>query len=200
MQTEILIKPIKLIEMPITIKGISSILLNAMSVAKMKRIADERDAKKGGLKPLLPLTPREQYQSCFYPSSNKIPTYPSSGIKKSMRLAVKEFAPNIAQVTVGRLVHIIEDYIEIQGDKPIMRHDVGRCSGQGRAPRDIYRAEIKNWTMKFRIQLNTEGQIKAQDVIEILKYAGFHIGIGDWRPEKGGNFGRFELQIEKSKR
>jgi hypothetical protein len=31
-------------------------------------------------------------------------------------------------------------------------------------------------------------------VLNLVQLAGFSIGIGDWRPEKGGTFGTFTLK------
>jgi len=58
----------------------------------------------------------------------------------------------------------------------------------GRIPR--CRPIFKNWSLKFTIEYDEE-DISAETVKEILDHAGRRVGIGDFRPEKGGPFGRF---------
>lgn len=49
---------------------------------------------------------------------------------------------------------------------------------------------FKNWTLQFTIEYD-ENEIDFGHIKQILDYAGRYVGIGDFRPEKGGPFGRF---------
>lgn len=49
---------------------------------------------------------------------------------------------------------------------------------------------FKTWSLKFNIEYD-EDEISAVTIKELLEYAGTRVGIGDFRPEKGGPFGRF---------
>jgi hypothetical protein len=49
------------------------------------------------------------------------------------------------------------------------------------------------WQCAVTIQL-LDGAISEQNVIDCLTWAGFYSGLGDWRIEKGGDFGRFGLK------
>jgi len=61
-------------------------------------------------------------------------------------------------------------------------------STRGRVARR--RPVFKNWSLKFNIEYD-EDELSASTIKEILDYAGTRVGIGDFRPEKGGPFGRF---------
>ena len=53
------------------------------------------------------------------------------------------------------------------------------------------------WTCTFEVDVDDE-QIDQSQLLEWLDIAGRQIGLGDWRPEKSGIFGRFnEPDIEK---
>lgn len=52
------------------------------------------------------------------------------------------------------------------------------------------RPMLPKWRLKFQIEYD-DAEINANDIREILFYAGKRVGIGDFRPEKGGSFGRF---------
>ena len=38
-------------------------------------------------------------------------------------------------------------------------------------------------------------QVTPDQVVELLKLAGFHIGIGGWRPQCDGQYGMFHVKI-----
>lgn len=49
---------------------------------------------------------------------------------------------------------------------------------------------LKKWALSFIVDFDDE-EISKPVLKEILDYAGRRVGIGDFRPEKGGSFGRF---------
>lgn len=57
---------------------------------------------------------------------------------------------------------------------------------------------FKTWSLCFNIEYD-EDEIAASTIKEILEYAGSRVGIGDFRPEKGGPFGRFMVSKFKQK-
>lgn len=54
-----------------------------------------------------------------------------------------------------------------------------------------YRPLIDDWTLEFDIFF--EDEIPAVVVEQALTLAGKYNGLGDWRPQKGGKFGKFEV-------
>lgn len=62
-------------------------------------------------------------------------------------------------------------------------------STKGRVMR--YRPMFKEWILEFHIEF--EEEIPAEVVKEALEIAGKYVGIGDWRPEKKGKFGKFQV-------
>ena len=62
-------------------------------------------------------------------------------------------------------------------------------STKGRIMR--YRPQFDKWVLEFHI--NSEEEIPADVIKEALEIAGKYVGIGDWRPEKKGKFGKFQV-------
>ena len=62
-------------------------------------------------------------------------------------------------------------------------------STKGRVMR--YRPMFKKWVLEFHMQ--SEDEIPAEVIKEALEIAGKYVGIGDWRPEKKGKFGKFQV-------
>lgn len=55
------------------------------------------------------------------------------------------------------------------------------------------RPVFHEWACEFELVYD-ESVIDKADIIRLLDTAGTMIGIGDFRPEKGGDFGRFEVE------
>lgn len=61
------------------------------------------------------------------------------------------------------------------------------------------RSRFQEWEATFQVDIDA-GIVKQSDLKKWIKAAGTRIGIGGWRPQKSGSFGRFELQdIKKTK-
>ena len=55
------------------------------------------------------------------------------------------------------------------------------------------RPQFHDWSAEVDIHYDTS-QAHASDIVRWLETAGRIIGIGDWRPEKSGDFGRFTVE------
>jgi len=55
-----------------------------------------------------------------------------------------------------------------------------------------YRPRLDAWAAKFRVRVN-EDVLSAEVVHQLLVEGGQQIGIGDFRPERGGPFGMFRI-------
>lgn len=53
------------------------------------------------------------------------------------------------------------------------------------------RAKFDEWSVTFRVDIDPE-LVDEKKLASWLDIAGRRIGLGDWRPEKSGTFGRFE--------
>lgn len=62
-------------------------------------------------------------------------------------------------------------------------------STKGRVMR--YRPMFKEWKLNFTIE--AEEEIAKDAIKEVLEIAGKYVGIGDWRPEKKGKYGKFQV-------
>ena len=54
------------------------------------------------------------------------------------------------------------------------------------------RPRFEEWALEFLLDIE-EDEVPQEVLQEILEYAGKRVGIGDFRPEKGGSFGRFQI-------
>ena len=81
--------------------------------------------------------------------------------------------------------------LEIKSDKPEMREDMVKV-GMGTA--DIrYRGEFQNWYADMTIKFNANGQYTLEQIINIINAGGYVCGVGEWRPERDGQYGMFHV-------
>ena len=85
------------------------------------------------------------------------------------------------------------DMAEIISDVPVMREDMVRI-GMGSA--DLrYRGEFNNWSMNLILEYNASGEFTLEQIINVINAGGYVSGLGEWRPEKDGSFGRYHVEI-----
>ena len=90
------------------------------------------------------------------------------------------------------LIADYNDFFEVKGSAPEIREDMVRV-GQGKA--DVrYRAEFKNWYADMTLEYNASGAITLEQIFNIISAGGYTAGIGEWRPERDGTFGRFHIE------
>jgi hypothetical protein len=105
-------------------------------------------------------------------------------------VAAARYADSMKMTHLRGAFFVIGDLIPIEYEKCIMREDPVRV-GMGTA--DLrYRPEYTNWRCTLTIEFNARA-ISAEQLLHLVKIAGFSVGICEWRPERNGQFGRFEL-------
>lgn len=81
---------------------------------------------------------------------------------------------------------------QIKGSTPIMREDMVRI-GQGTA--DLrYRGEFSSWYMDLILEYNSSGNLRLEQILNVVNAGGFTVGIGEWRPERDGDNGRYHIE------
>lgn len=82
--------------------------------------------------------------------------------------------------------------LEIHSDTPVMREDMVKV-GMGIA--DIrFRGEFRNWYADMTISYNKNGQQTLEQIINIINAGGYVCGVGEWRPERDGQYGMFHVE------
>lgn len=81
--------------------------------------------------------------------------------------------------------------VEIVSDPPIMREDNVTLRGNTADLR--YRGEFRNWYVDLVIEYDANGVLTAEQIVNMFQAGGFVCGVGEWRPEKNGQFGMFTI-------
>jgi len=85
-----------------------------------------------------------------------------------------------------------EPMVKLDFERVSMRRDMVRV-GMGSA--DIrYRGEFSNWSAEFTLSYNENGERSIDQILTMLNAGGYVCGIGEWRPEKDGQYGMFHVE------
>lgn len=145
--------------------------------------------------------PQSDYESSMYRFEDGRHGFPIMGFKAAtVKGGGRIFGKAVKMTELRQNFTFIADGIDaagmqlvtIKSDEPVMREDMVRV-GMGTA--DIrYRAEYRNWSALLKIQFVPD-LIDLQSVVALVD-AGGTCGVGEWRPEKNGSFGTYEVSGE----
>jgi len=147
-----------------------------MLAKQTRRAAQPKQAKN----------PQLQYEESLYRTEDGY-GFPSVGFKAAV---VRAGTYSDMKMTFLRgAFHVTGELVRIVGE-PSMREDMVRL--QGKVADIRYRGEFKEWSAVVPVQLNTS-VLSIEQLANLFVIAGFAVGVGEWRPEKNGQYGRFEV-------
>lgn len=203
----IMLPPLKIELMEVTLVGDSPLIVHAWSHKAKKEMLDKQTgAPKGAREKKNPVN---DYVSSMYRLSDGGYGFPSVGFKAAAVTAGTSVS-GITKVQARQAFHIMGEDVDIagafegsqsrvnlariEGGAPQMREDMVRV-GMGTA--DLrYRAEFPTWRTTILVRYNANVLTEAQ-ILNLLNTAGFAVGIGEWRPEKDGQYGMFHVATAK---
>lgn len=116
---------------------------------------------------------------------------PFAYLKGAMESAAPD-VQGISKAQVRRAIRIVEEYVPLKCSQAVMREDLVRLNDMNRTADIRYRPMFIDWSLTFTVEFNS-GVVSLSTVVNLLNIAGFAAGIGEWRPERSGEFGRFHV-------
>lgn len=182
----------------ITIIGDTPLIMHKWS-EKAKKMIRDKQGKKATAAGREAKDPEQEMEDCIYHLPGGQPAFPAAAFKKAAVRACKPI-PGIDMIDARGWFYVIGDpsdpsLVAITADKPIMREDPVPI-GQGTDLR--YRPEFRNWSAVLNIRFN-ENVVSAEQICNLISLAGFHVGVGEMRPEKPGgqDYGLWHVQLEQ---
>ena len=121
--------------------------------------------------------------------------FPVTGFKQAAISAAYRLGWAKDKMSLRGVFHIDSDengMVEIKSDTPIMREDAVRV-GMGTDLR--YRGEFRNWYADLTVTYNHNGNYDISSIVNMINAGGFVCGVGEWRPERDGQYGMFHVQV-----
>lgn len=203
MSDQIEIQRIAVGRMLVPIIGTSPLLVHNFSEKSKRQMLDAQQGRKGVKQAR---NPEDEYQASFYriaregqPDGYGVPavafkqaTISAARFYKSVRMSeLKQALFFRGILTKGDP----QQLVEICGE-PEMREDVVRLSGPSRSADLRYRAEFREWSATLEVEY-VESLLAKDSVLSLLDAGGLGVGVCEWRPEKGGDFGRFQIDPDR---
>lgn len=182
------IPPTDLRRIDVRIKGVTPLLCSngAQAIEKLEESQKGPERARG---PKQARDPQADFKSSLYEISDGRYGFPGTGVARAIRDAATRLGKRQGtQVTAT--VRVTAEYLQIEGDGPTMHTAFVRHGGK---VADLaYRGMFDPWQMTVPLLFNAS-VVSESSVVELVKLAGFAVGIGAWRPERNGTFGQFEI-------
>jgi hypothetical protein len=91
--------------------------------------------------------------------------------------------------TIKGAIRVDGELIPISGSDPVVDTRPGRIKGTWTV---AHRPKYREWEMTFDCEIDV-GVISVEEFLNLLMLAGRGVGIGSYRVERGGPYGRFEV-------
>lgn len=210
------VKPVELAEVVIRIKGITPLIEHCWSEKAKREMLEKQMGTTDKAKKREYKNPVEDFIRSMYWITPMPTEFTEEGFQKAIDAGARFGFPvtGIKQSAISgayrknwvkdkvslrgaffikpdAISHDGTEVVEIHSDTPVMREDNVKV-GMGAA--DLrYRGEFRNWYADLHISYDINGLYSINDIVNYLNSGGFGVGIGEWRPERDGQNGMFEV-------
>lgn len=138
--------------------------------------------------------PMEEYRGCFY--RNRDPKQPAlfhlpNGMLQQAIAAAALDIPGVKRTESERWISVVDLNVNLFGI-PQMYMSMVRNSDMNKTPDVRTRPIFPEWACKIDVCYKV-APLNDKAVINLAAGAGQIVGLGDWRPQKGGPYGKFRL-------
>jgi len=193
-EQKISLKKLEIGTIKVTIVGDSPYMPEPMDMAvleKYNKIKSKQSYTKDDI------SEEEKVKAKFYYTEDEKYGIPARAIYNSM-IRASSYLFDIKQGGMRNIkegVTLVGDILPLKFKKQKVVTHWGRTSGMKGSPRKIMRNAFEDWSVEVTIQFN-KANLSAEQIINVLNWAGFHIGVGGFRKEKTGNFGAFHIDFK----
>jgi hypothetical protein len=152
--------------------------------------------------------PEAEYEASMYryadPAGNISFGFPVTAFKAATTGAARFYDKSVSMTALRQFIFMsgvmsdldAQQLVLIDGT-PQMREDVVRLGGPSRSADLRYRAEFRSWKASLLVTFVTSS-ISRQSVLSLIDAGGQFVGVGEWRPEKRGEFGTYMVDHDAS--
>ena len=197
MAKTIALKPVKRQYVRFRIRGLSPLIQHRWSEKAKRMMLEKKQGRK--TKDREPCDPEAEAREATYFTSSGAYGVPAMAIKRAL-IAAAHKDVGIEKTLVRKALFILcsdpSGVLAMDCDEPVIGQ-AGDGTGDpvrvGMGSTDLrYRPYFHRWSIDITCELDAD-LLRVDDLLTLVDRAGFGVGIGEWRPEKGGDYGRFEV-------
>ena len=185
------LKPICYEILKFNIKGLSPLVMHKWAEKAKREMREKHAGRK--TKSREKRDPEQEAQAATYVDENGRPGIPAIAFKSAL-IAAAHKDLGIEKTLVRKAVFTgcsdPQQILPISFKRADVVEDLVRV-GAGSA--DLrYRPYFYDWSCEMHLEFEPS-MIRVEDLVSLIDRAGAAVGICEWRPEKGGEYGRFQI-------
>lgn len=176
----------------VPIIGTSPLLVHRFSEKAKRQMLDAMQGKKS---PKEPKDPQAEYEAAFYKLKDGGNGFPCIAFKAAT-IGGARFYSGVTMTALKQFMFFQgepgvdgQKLVRIEGE-PEIREDVVKVGRNGTDLR--YRPEFAEWSTTLEVIYVTSALTRGS-VLSLIDAGGMGVGVGEWRPEKDGDFGTFRI-------
>ena len=189
----------------VPIRGTAPLIVHNFSEKSRRQMLEAQQGKKK-VKEIR--DPRAEYEAAFYRIAHEDGTegygFPVTAFKAATTGAARFYDKSVTMTALRQFMFMrgvmtkadAQMLVEIHGD-PEMREDVVRLGGPSRSADLRYRPMFPEWTCELTVTY-VKSSIDRGSILSLIDAGGMGIGVGEWRPEKRGEFGTYAVDQTKN--
>jgi hypothetical protein len=178
----------------VPIIGTAPLVVHRFSEKAKRKMLDEMQGRKH---PKEPKNPQEEYEAAFHRLKDGRPAFPALGFKAATVSGARFYGKKQISMTAVRQICFFSgepgpdghQYIAIEGEAT-MREDTVTVGQGGTDLR--YRPQFTEWRARIEVTYVTS-MITRESILSLIDAGGFGVGVGEWRPERNGDFGTYMI-------
>lgn len=188
----------------VPIVGHSPLIVHNFSEKSKRQMLEAQQGKKRVKEVRDPLA---EYEASFYRIATEDGTdkygFPVTAFKAATTGAARFYDKSITMTALRQFIFMRgvltkadpQMLVELTGE-PEMREDVVRLGGPSRSADLRYRPMFPEWSCTLEVTY-VQSSIDRASVLSLIDAGGMGIGVGEWRPEKRGEFGTYGIDLTK---
>ena len=191
---QIVISKIDTETLRVPIVGTSPLIVHKFSEKAKRQMLD---AMQGRKTPKEPKNPEAEYEAAFYRHDDDTYGFPVIAFKAATVGGARFYGKSISMTALRQFVFFDAEFSKAAGQKlarivgePIMREDVCTVGMGGKDLR--YRPEFRDWSTTVEVTY-VRSMLTRESVLSLIEAGGMGVGVGEWRPEKKGDFGTYQI-------
>lgn len=184
------------IQVPII--GVSPLIVHRFSEKAKRQMLD---AMQGRKTPKQVKDPEAEYEAAFHRLKDGRPGFPAIGFKQATVGGARFYGKDVTMTALKQFLFFRgepgadgQQLVAIEGE-PRMREDPVPV---GRGGRDLrYRPEFPEWSALLVVTYVTSSLTRGS-VLSLIDAGGLGVGVGEWRPQRDGDFGTFQIDQSKT--
>ncbi len=177
-----------------------SLIIHNFTAKARQEMLDKMMGKARGPRPVR--DPKADFEGAKYLDAKKRDCIKANAIKLSI-VAAARYCRGLPMTLLYETLFVMTDNKEgllpIKHARCIPREDVVRVGKFPNVSTDLrYRPEYQDWSVEFDLTYNMD-KLNVSQIANLVKLAGFHVGLCEWRPGHKGDHGRFEVELLEKK-